>query len=78
MALSTVNDSELSADQKLAEALARRALALDETWGAGRSTTSSSPTRRDGRSVGGSIEQAREHLERDLVRISDGRGRSPT
>jgi len=36
-----VNDSEVSADQPLVEALARRALELDEGWGSGRSTSSS-------------------------------------
>ena len=61
-----VNDSELSADQPVVEALARRALELDPCWGlgaiheffvsweAGRST------------IGGSLEQAREHFAADL------------
>jgi predicted anti-sigma-YlaC factor YlaD len=62
-----INDSEVSADQRIVEAMARRALALDETydlgsihdffisWEAGRS------------SIGGSKEKAREHYQRALA-----------
>jgi len=62
-----VNDAEVSADQAIVDALARRALALDEgydlgsihdffiSWEAGRS------------SIGGSMEKAREHYQRALV-----------
>ena len=67
-----INDAEVSADQSIVEAMARRALALDETydlgsihdffvsWEAGRS------------SIGGSIEKAREHYER-AVALSGGK-----
>jgi hypothetical protein len=62
-----VNDSELSADQKVVEALARRALELEPcfnlgsiheffvSWEAARS------------SIGGSLDRAREHYEADLA-----------
>ena len=67
-----VNDSELSADQKLAEALARRALALDETWDAGTIHDFFIAYEAGRISVGGSIERAREHFER-ATRIANGR-----
>jgi hypothetical protein len=62
-----INDSEVSADQSIVDAMARRALALDEaydlgaihdffiSWEAGRS------------SIGGSVEKAREHYERAVA-----------
>jgi predicted anti-sigma-YlaC factor YlaD len=62
-----INDSEVTADQSIVDAMARRALALDEgydlgaihdffiSWEAGRS------------SIGGSVEKAREHFERALA-----------
>jgi len=71
-----INDSELSADQRIVEALARRALELDEaydlgsihdffiSWESGRS------------SIGGSIEQAKAHFDR-AVALSRGRRASP-
>jgi len=71
-----VNDSELSADQPLVEALARRALQLDEgfelgsiheffvSWEAARS------------SIGGSLERAREHFDKALA-FSKGRRAFP-
>ena len=71
-----VNDSELSADQKLAEALARRALALDETWDAGTIHDFFIAYEAGRASVGGSIERAREHFER-ATRIADGRRAFP-
>ena len=71
-----VNDSELSADQKLAEALARRALALDETWDAGAIHDFFIAYEAGRASVGGSIERAREHFER-ATRIADGRRAFP-
>ncbi len=67
-----VNDSELSADQRLAEALARRALALDETWDAGTIHDFFIAYEAGRISVGGSIERAREHFER-ATRIANGR-----
>ena len=71
-----VNDSELSADQKLAEALARRALALDETWDAGTIHDFFIAYEAGRISVGGSIERAREHFER-ATRIANGRRAFP-
>jgi len=71
-----VNDSELSADQKLAEALARRALALDETWDAGAIHDFFIAYEAGRASVGGSIERAREHFER-ATRIANGRRAFP-
>jgi predicted anti-sigma-YlaC factor YlaD len=62
-----INDAEVSADQSIVDAMARRALALDEaydlgaihdffiSWEAGRS------------SIGGSVEKAREHYERAVA-----------
>jgi predicted anti-sigma-YlaC factor YlaD len=61
------HDSELSADQYQAEALMRRALALDETYERGSihdffiSWESRAP------SAGGSYDRARQHLERALA-----------
>jgi predicted anti-sigma-YlaC factor YlaD len=72
----SINDSSLTADQSLVEALMRRALALEEgyeagsihdffiAWEAGRS------------SVGGSLDKARQHLERARA-LSKGRRVSP-
>lgn len=71
-----VNDSELSADQKLVEALARRALALDETWDAGAIHDFFIAYEAGRASVGGSIEKAREHFNRALE-IADGRRAFP-
>lgn len=71
-----VNDSELSADQKLVEALARRALALDETWDAGAIHDFFIAYEAGRASVGGSIEKAREHFDRALE-IADGRRAFP-
>jgi predicted anti-sigma-YlaC factor YlaD len=71
-----VNDSELSADQPVVEALARRALELDEgfelgsiheffiSWEAARS------------SIGGSLERARGHFDKALA-FSQGRRAFP-
>lgn len=71
-----INDSELSADQRLAEALARRALALDETYEAG-AIHDFFITYEAGRSsVGGSIEKARRHFDRAL-QIAGGRRAFP-
>ena len=71
-----VNDSELSADQGLAEALARRALALDETWEAGTIHDFFIAYEAGRASVGGSIERARDHLDR-ATRIANGRRAFP-
>ncbi len=71
-----INDSELSADQKLAEALARRALALDETWQAGTIHDFFIAYEAGRASVGGSMERAREHFDR-ATRIANGRRAFP-
>ncbi len=62
-----VNDSDLSADQPIVEALARRALELDPCWGLG-SIHEFFVSWEAGRStVGGSIDRARDHFEKDLA-----------
>jgi predicted anti-sigma-YlaC factor YlaD len=71
-----VNDSELSADQKVAEALARRALVLDETWEAGSIHDFFIAYEAGRASVGGSIARAREHFDR-ATRIANGRRAFP-
>jgi predicted anti-sigma-YlaC factor YlaD len=71
-----INDSELSADQGLAESLARRALALDETWDAGAIHDFFIAYEAGRSSVGGSIEKARGHLDRAL-QIAAGRRAFP-
>ena len=62
-----VNDSELSADQPVVEALARRALELDPCWGLGsiHEFFISWETARS--TIGGSVERAREHYAADLA-----------
>lgn len=67
-----VNDSELSADQKLVEALARRALALDEAWEAGTIHDFFIAYEAGRASIGGSMEKARDHFDR-AIRIANGR-----
>jgi predicted anti-sigma-YlaC factor YlaD len=71
-----INDSELSVDQRLAESLARRALALDETWDAGAIHDFFIAYEAGRSSVGGSIEKARGHLDRAL-QIAAGRRAFP-
>lgn len=62
-----VNDSEVSADQPLVEALARRALELDEGWGLGSIHEFFVSWESAHSSVGGSMEKAREHFERAIL-----------
>jgi predicted anti-sigma-YlaC factor YlaD len=70
------NDSSLTADQSLVEALMRRALALDETYEAG-SIHDFFIVWEGGRtSVGGSVDKARQHLAR-ARELSRGRRVSP-
>jgi len=70
------DDPELSADQSRAEALMRRALALDETFEAG-AIHDFFIAYEGGRStVGGSIAEARKHLDRALE-LSRGHRASP-
>ena len=71
-----VNDSELSADQGIVEALARRALELDEGWDLG-SIHEFFISREAARSsIGGSLERAREHFDKALG-FSQGRRAFP-
>jgi predicted anti-sigma-YlaC factor YlaD len=71
-----VNDSAVSADQRVVEALARRALELDEAWGTG-SIHEFFVSWESGRSsIGGSVEKAREHYDRALA-LSKGRRAFP-
>jgi predicted anti-sigma-YlaC factor YlaD len=58
------DDSELTADQAQAEALMRRALALDEGYDRGALHDFFISWEGRGEAVGGSFERAREHLER--------------
>ncbi len=71
-----INDSDLSADQSLAEAMARRALELDEGFEAGSIHDFFVAYESARASVGGSREEARRHLERALA-LSDGRRAFP-
>jgi predicted anti-sigma-YlaC factor YlaD len=71
-----VNDSEVSADQPIVEALARRALELDEGWGLGSIHEFFVSWESARSTIGGSAEKAREHYERALV-LSKGRRAFP-
>jgi predicted anti-sigma-YlaC factor YlaD len=62
-----VNDSALSADQNLTEAMMRRALALDEGWEHGTLHDFFITYEGARASVGGSHERARGHLEKALA-----------
>jgi predicted anti-sigma-YlaC factor YlaD len=66
-----INDSDLSADQSLAEALAQRALELDEGYEAGSIHDFFIAYESARASVGGSRAEARRHLERALA-LSNG------
>ncbi len=61
-----VNDSELSADQPIVEALARRALELDEGWGLGSIHEFFISWEAGRASIGGSVGRAREHYQKAL------------
>jgi predicted anti-sigma-YlaC factor YlaD len=65
-------DSELTADQQIAESLLARALALDETYELGAVHDFYISWEGRGEAVGGSPQKAREHFER-AVAISKGR-----
>ena len=58
------DDSELTADQRQAEALMRRALALEEGWDHGALHDFFISWEGRGEAVGGSFARAREHLDR--------------
>ena len=70
------NDSELSADQGLAESLIRRALELDEGFERGALHDFYIAWEGRGEAVGGSFERARQHLDRALV-LARGHRASP-
>jgi predicted anti-sigma-YlaC factor YlaD len=71
-----INDSEVSADQPIVEALARRALALDPSWEMG-SIHEFFVSWESGRSsIGGSKEEALEHYQ-EALRLSHGLKASP-
>ena len=61
-----VNDSEVSADQPIVEALARRALELDDGWGLGSIHEFFVSWEQARSTIGGSVERAREHYEKAL------------
>jgi predicted anti-sigma-YlaC factor YlaD len=71
-----VNDSEVSADQPIVEALARRALELDEGWGLGSIHEFFVSWESARSTIGGSVERAREHYEKALL-FSKGRRAFP-
>jgi predicted anti-sigma-YlaC factor YlaD len=62
-----VNDSELSADQKVVEALARRALELEPCFNLGSIHEFFVSWESARSSIGGSLDRAREHYEADLA-----------
>jgi predicted anti-sigma-YlaC factor YlaD len=62
-----VNDSAVSADQPIVEALARRALDLDPCWGLGSIHEFFISWEAGRSSIGGSMERAQDHFERDLA-----------
>ncbi|HEY7514249.1 MAG TPA: TRAP transporter TatT component family protein, partial [Vicinamibacteria bacterium] len=70
------SDSELTADQRAVEALMRRALALDESWELGSIHDFFISYEGSRSSVGGSLEEARQHLERALA-LANGRRAAP-
>jgi predicted anti-sigma-YlaC factor YlaD len=71
-----VNDPEVSADQPVVEALARRALELDEGWGLGSIHEFFVSWESARASIGGSVDRAREHYERALL-FANGRRAFP-
>ena len=62
-----VNDPELSVDQPAVEALARRALELEPCWGLGAIHEFFVTWEAARSTIGGSVERAREHYEKDLA-----------
>jgi predicted anti-sigma-YlaC factor YlaD len=72
----STNDSTLTADQSLVEALMRRALALDEGYEAGAIHDFFIVWEGGRTSIGGSIDKARQHLAR-ARELSKGRRVSP-
>jgi hypothetical protein len=70
------NDPELVADQARAAALVRRGLALDEGFGAGAGHDFMIAYEGGRLAVGGSLTEARRHLDRALA-LSQGRRAAP-
>jgi predicted anti-sigma-YlaC factor YlaD len=62
-----VNDSDLSADQPIVEALARRALELEPCWGLGSIQEFFVSWEAGRSSIGGSVDRARDHYEKALA-----------
>jgi predicted anti-sigma-YlaC factor YlaD len=71
-----VNDSDVSVDQPIVEALARRALELDEGWALGSIHEFFISWESAHASVGGSMEKAREHFDK-AIQLSKGRRAFP-
>jgi predicted anti-sigma-YlaC factor YlaD len=71
-----VNDPELSVDQPAVEALARRALELEPCWGLGAIHEFFVTWEAARSTIGGSVERAREHYEKDLA-CAEGRRAFP-
>ena len=70
------NDAELSADLSLVEALMRRALELDESYGGGALHEFFVAYEGGRSSLGGSMDSAQQHFERALA-LAQGRRASP-
>jgi predicted anti-sigma-YlaC factor YlaD len=68
-----VNDTEVNIDQPAVEALARRALELDEGWGLGSIHEFLLAWEAGHSTVGGSMEKAREHYQKALAFGGDKR-----
>ena len=62
-----VNDSDLSADQPIVEALARRALELEPCWSLGSIHEFFVSWEAGRSSIGGSVDRARDHYEKALA-----------
>jgi predicted anti-sigma-YlaC factor YlaD len=62
-----VNDSDVTADQPIVEALARRALELEPCWGLGSIHEFFVSWEAGRSSVGGSVDRARDHYEKALA-----------
>jgi len=71
-----INDSSVSADQPIVDALARRALALDPSWSLGTIHEFFVSWEAGRSSIGGSMESARDHYDRALE-LARGRRASP-
>jgi predicted anti-sigma-YlaC factor YlaD len=68
-----INDAELSADQSVVDALARRALLLDPSWNLGSIHDFFIAWEAGRSSIGGSMDKAREHFEKAVAVAGDRR-----